>query len=133
MSQDNQNDLEQHAWQALLSKTAADSPADSSVVPVVLAALELERQPTADGSAWARYLLSAVQLQQSDFGAVQPALRALQLERRRNVQWRESVTRFIAGAAAVAAVVAAVAVFSPSRSADPTAAYSAYQEAARGW
>ena len=136
MNEDNANeqtDLEQQAWAALLSKAATSSPVDSGVVPVVLEALKAERERTADGSSWARYLSSAVQLQSADFDAVRPTLQALKLERRRAVQWRGSVTRLLAGAAAVAAVVAAVAVFSPSRSADPTDAYSAYQEAAKGW
>ena len=125
------SDLEEQGWAALLSKAADSIPTDSSVVPTVLEALNLER--TADGSSWARYLSSAAQLQPSDFDAVQPALQAVRLERRRAGQWRQSFTRLIAGAAAVAAVVAAVAVFSPARSADPMEAYSAYQEAARGW
>ena len=131
------NDLEQAVvqrdWNALLSETARRAPLDSTAVPVALEALGRERQRTADGSPWAQYLSSAAQLHDVDFDAVQPALRALSLERRRVRQWRGSVTRLIASAAAVAAVVAAVAVFSPSRSADPTEAYSAYQEAARGW
>lgn len=144
MNQDNANQaqmtdleeqlLEEHQdWAALLSKAANSIPADSSVVPVVLHALKAERQGTADGSAWARYLSGAAQLQSRDFDAVQPALRAVQLERHRVRQWHDSITRFIATTAAVAAVVAAVAVFSPPLSADPTDAYSAYQEAARGW
>ena len=144
MNQDNANQaqmtdldeqlLEEHQdWAALLSKAANSIPADSSVVPVVLHALKAERQGTADGSAWARYLSGAAQLQSRDFDAVQPALQAVRLERRRAGQWRQSFTRLIAGAAAVAAVVAAVAVFTPARSADPMEAYSAYQEAARGW
>ncbi len=120
-------------WAALLSKAADSNPVDSSVVPTVLQALQLERQHTVDGSSWARYLSSAAQLQDNDFGAVQPALQAVQLERHRVRQWHGGVRRFIATAAAVAAVVAAVAVFSPPLSADPTDAYSAYQEAARGW
>ena len=132
-----QTDLEQSTlennWGALLSETAQHAPLDSTVVPVVLQALHGERERTADGSPWARYLSSAVQLQHADFEAVQPTLQALRLERRRVRQWRGLVTRLIATTAAVAAVVAAVAVFSPPISADPTDAYSAYQEAARGW
>ena len=127
-----QTNLEQ-PWAALLSETAQCAPLDSTVVPVVLQALRSERAHAADGSEWARYLSSAVQLQDADFEAVRPTLQALKLERRRVRQWRESVTRLIATTAAVAAVVAAVAVFSPPLSADPTDAYSAYQEAARGW
>lgn len=118
-------------WAALLSETAQRAPLDSTVVPVILEALE--RQRTGNGSSWARYLSSAVQLQSADFGAVQPTLRALRLERQRVRQWRGAVRRLIATTAAVAAVVAAVAVFSLPVSADPTDAYSAYQEAARGW
>ena len=144
MNQDNENNsqttdlteeqhLEEQGWAALLSKAAVGIPTDSSVVPVVLYALQLEREHTADGSVWARYLSGAAQLQNSDFDAVEPTLRAVRLERRRVRQWHVSVTRFIATTAAVAAVVAAVAVFSPSRSADATDAYSAYQEAAKGW
>lgn len=138
MNEENANDpqptsLEEQGWAALLSKAADGIPTDSSVVPTVLEALWLERERTADGSLWAQYLSSAAQLQPSDFDAVQPALQAVRLERRRAGQWRQSFTRLIAGAAAVAAVVAAVAVFTPARSADPMEAYSAYQEAARGW
>ena len=129
----NNQQSEDQLWAALLSTAADEIPADSSVVPVVLQALQLERQYTADGSSWAQYLSGAAQLQDSDFGAVQPALKAVRLERHRVRQWYGSIKRFIATAAAVAAVVAAVAVFSPSLSADPTEAYSAYQEAARGW
>lgn len=126
-------DFEQQNWAALLSETVQHTPRDSRVVPAVLEALKVERELTGDGSSWARYLSSAAQLQSADFDAVQPTLKALKLERRRAGQWRESVTRWIATTAAVAAVVASVAVFSPSRSADPMEAYNAYQEAARGW
>lgn len=129
----NTQDLEAQRWAALLSKTAKNTPADVIIVPTVLEALRVERERTDDGSIWARYLSSAVQLHSSDFDAVKPALQAVRLERRRAGQWRDSLTRFIATTAAIAAVVAAVAVFSPPLSADPTEAYSAYQEAARGW
>lgn len=120
-------------WDEFLSSGAKLSEADLEATNRVLGALKLEREGVADGSPWAQYLSSAAQLSDTDARAVQPALQAVRLARQQARRWRLNVTRFVAGAAAAVAVVAAVSVFSPSASADPSDAYSAYQEAARGW
>jgi lipase chaperone LimK len=126
-----QND---NAWAGFLSVAATKSSADLEVTPRVLNALQQERASVADGSAWARYLSSGAVLNPVDANAVRPALQAVRLERVRSQRWRLNVTRWVAGAMATAAVVAAVLVFNPpSASADPSEAYNAYQEAARGW
>jgi hypothetical protein len=122
------------AWAGFLSSGAKQSGADLDVTPRVLNALRHERESVADGSAWARYLSSGVALKTVDASVVRPALQAVRLERVRVQRWRSNVTRFVAGAMATAAVVAAVLVFTPgSASADPSEAYSVYQEAAQGW
>jgi lipase chaperone LimK len=122
------------SWAGFLSSGAKKSSADLEVTARVLNALQQERASVADGSAWARYLSSGAVLNPVDANAVRPALQALRLERVRAQRWRLNVTRWVAGAMATAAVVAAVLVFTPpSASADPSEAYNAYQEAARGW
>ncbi len=121
------------SWAEFLSSGAKLREVDFDATKHVMEALNLERESVADGSSWAKYLSGAAQLSSWDSRAVEPVLKALQLERRRVQRWRLNVTRFVAGAMAAAAVVAAVAVFTPNRSADQNDAYAAYQEAARGW
>ena len=122
------------AWAGFLSSATREGSADLEVTPRVLNALREERQSVADGSAWARYLSSAAVLNLVDTNAIRPALQAVRLERVRAQRWRLNVTRLVAGAMATAAVVAALLVFTPKTTGvDPSEAYSAYQEAARGW
>ena len=127
------NDSSDERWAEFLSSAAARSETDERATREVLAALKRERDGVADGSAWATYLSKAAQLNERDAGAVQPALAAVRRERQRLEHWRLNVTRFVTAAAAAAAVVVAVTVLRPAASADPSDAYSAYQEASRGW
>jgi hypothetical protein len=123
------------AWAGFLSSGAKQNSADLEVTPRVLGALRQERESIADGSVWARYLSSGVALNTVDANVVRPALQAVRLERVRAQRWRSNVMRFVAGAMATAAVVAAVLVFAPGNSsaADSSEAYNVYQEAAQGW
>jgi hypothetical protein len=128
------NDRDQDTqWAEFLSSGTKLREADFDATNRVLEAVRLERDGVADGSAWAKYLSKAAQLEPLDAGVVRPVIQAVRLEQQRVQRWRLNVTRFVASAAAAAAVVAAVMVFSPATTADPSDAYSAYQEAARGW
>jgi sugar phosphate isomerase/epimerase len=129
------NDKTDHdtQWADFLSSGARLRDADFEATNRVLNAVRLERDGVADGSVWAKYLSGAAQSNQMDSSVVQPVMQAVHLERQRAQRWRLNITRFVASAAAAAAVVAAVMVFTPSATADPSDAYSAYQEAARGW
>jgi hypothetical protein len=132
------NDKHEHiaseeTWAEFLSSGARLRDTDLEATNRVLSAIKLERAGVEDGSSWAKFLSDAAQLSPDDAAVTSPVLQAVRLERGRVHRWRVNVTRFVAGAAVAAAVIAAVAVFSPATSADPSDAYSAYQEAARGW
>jgi hypothetical protein len=62
--------------------------------------------------------------------SIQPLLRR---ERQKRKLLRLNLTRAVAGLAAAAVAAVTLVVFSPSASADPSEAYSLYQEANIGW
>jgi hypothetical protein len=127
------NDLEQDSsWSSLLSSAAQLSETDHNSTNAVLSALQSERERAAD-PAWASYLSSAVQLRPVDFAAAAPTLAMLRLERQKRKTLRLTLTRAIAGVAAAAVAAVAFVVLTPTASADPTEAYTAYQEANIGW
>jgi hypothetical protein len=92
----------------------------------------LEREHDA---SWAKYLSSGAVLRPVDYASVKPAVAALKLERTRARKVLQlNIIRFVTTSAAVAAVVIGAIVFQPvSPDADPTEAFTAYQEASQGW
>jgi hypothetical protein len=92
----------------------------------------LEREHDA---SWAKYLSSGAVLRPVDYASVKPALEAVKLERTRARKvLRLNIMKFVTASAAVAAVMIGVLVFRPASSdADPTEAFTAYQEASQGW
>jgi hypothetical protein len=123
---------EDAAWANFLSGAAALREVDENAAPKVLNALKLERETD---TTWANYLSSGAVLRPVDYASVKPALIAVKLERgyARKVL-RLNIMKFITASAAVAAVMIGVLVFRPSSAdADPTEAFTAYQEASQGW
>jgi hypothetical protein len=118
------------AWDDFLSNAAQTNARDEASTEHVLKALRLERQ---ENPAWNAYLSSATTLRPVDMAVVQPALQAVKLERKKTQVLRLNITRAVAGFAAAAAVAAGFVLLSPSASADPSEAYSVYQEASTGW
>jgi hypothetical protein len=92
----------------------------------------LEREQNA---TWANYLSSGAVLRPVDYASVKPALNAVKLERTRARKVLQlNIMKFVTASAAVAAVMIGVLVFRPaSTDADPTEAFTAYQEASQGW
>jgi hypothetical protein len=119
-------------WNSLLSSAAQLSETDHNSTDAVLSAIRLERERATDPT-WTNYLSKAAQLRPVDMAAVAPTLKALQLERQKHKVLRLNLTRAIAGFAAAAVAAVAFVVLTPSPSADPTEAYTAYQEANSGW
>jgi hypothetical protein len=123
---------EDAAWANFLSSAVNLREVDENAAPKVLNALKLERET--DGS-WANYLSSGAVLRPQDYASVKPALEAVKLERTyaRKVL-RLNIMKFVTASAAVAAVMIGALVFRPaSTDADPTEAFTAYQEASQGW
>ena len=119
-------------WANFLSGAVNLREVDENAAPKVLNALKLERETNA---TWASYLSSGAVLRPLDYASVKPALEAVKLERTyaRKVL-RLNIMKFVTASAAVAAVMIGVLVFRPaSVDADPTEAFTAYQEASQGW
>ncbi len=123
---------EDGAWAGFLSGAAELREVDENAAPKVLTALKLEREQDA---TWANYLSGGAVLRPVDYASVKPALEALNLERTRARKvLRLNIMRFVTASAAVAAVMIGVLVLRPaSTDADPTEAFTAYQEASQGW
>jgi hypothetical protein len=123
---------EDAAWAGFLSGAAGLREVDQNAAPTVLNALKLERETDA---TWAKYLSSGAVLRPVDYASVKPVLNALKLERTRARKvLRLNIMKFVTASAAVAAVMIGVLVFRPASSdADPTEAFTAYQEASQGW
>lgn len=123
---------EDTAWAGFLSGAVHLREVDENAAPTVLNALKLERQTDV---TWANYLSSGAVLRPVDYASVKPALNAVKLERTRARKvFRLNIMKFVTASAAVAAVMIGVLVFRPaSTDADPTEAFSAYQEASQGW
>jgi hypothetical protein len=123
---------EDAAWAGLLSSAVELREVDENAAPKVLSALKLEREQDA---AWAKYLSSGAVLRPVDYEGVKPALEAVKLERTRARKvLRLNIMKFVTASAAVAAVMIGVLVFRPASSdADPSEAFTAYQEASQGW
>jgi hypothetical protein len=119
-------------WDNLLSGAAQLSETDQNSTQAVLSALKLERQRGTD-PVWTNYLSHAVQLRPVDLAAINPTLAVLRRERQKRKLLRLNLTRAVAGLAAAAVAAVTLVVFSPSASADPSEAYSLYQEANIGW
>ncbi len=123
---------EDATWANFLSNAADLREVDQNAAPKILNALKLERE---HDTAWANYLSSGAVLRPVDYASVKPALEAVKLERTyaRKVL-RLNIMKFVTASAAVAAVMIGVLVFRPtSTDADPTEAFTAYQEASQGW
>jgi hypothetical protein len=120
------------AWAGFLSGASDLREVDENAALKVLNALKLEREHDA---TWAKYLSSGVVLRPVDYASVKPALNAVNLERTRARKVLQlNIIRFITTSAAVAAVVIGAIVFRPvNPDADPTEAFTAYQEASQGW
>lgn len=123
---------EDATWANFLSSAAELREADENAAPTVLNALKLEREQAA---TWTNYLSSGSVLRPVDYASVKPALSAVKLERTRTRKvLRLNIMKFVTASAAVAAVMIGVLVFRPaSTDADPTEAFTAYQEASQGW
>ncbi len=127
------------SWARLLSSASQLSDADENATDSVLARLRTERaQPLeATQEDWDRSLSRAAQLRDIDFAAVNPALQAVKQERHHRQYRRLVFSRVIAGFAAAAVIAGALVLRAPSASnlgaADPSEAYTAYQEANQGW
>ncbi len=123
---------EDSSWASFLSSAAELREVDENAAPTVLNALKLERETDA---TWANYLSSGAVLRPVDYASVKPALEAVKLERTRARKVLQlNIMKFVTASAAVAAVMIGVLVFRPaSTDADPTEAFSAYQEASQGW
>jgi hypothetical protein len=120
------------AWAGFLSAASDLRSVDENAAPKVLNALKLERERDA---AWAKYLSSGAVLRPVDYASVKPALEAVKLERiRARKVLQLNIMKFVTASAAIAAVVIGAIVFRPiSTDADPTEAFTAYQEASQGW
>lgn len=125
---------EEASWARLLSGPSQLSAADETATEAVLSRLRAERARPLEASQedWDRSLSRAAQLREVDFAAVHPALVAVMLERHRAQHRRLVLSRVIAGFAA-AAVIAGALVLRAPHDADPSEAYTAYQEANQGW
>jgi hypothetical protein len=123
---------EDAAWASFLSVAADLREVDKNAAPKVLNALKLERETDV---TWAKYLSSGAVLRPVDYSSVKPALEAVKLERTRvRKVLHLNIIKFVTTSAAVAAVMIGVLVFRPaSTDADPTEAFTAYQEASQGW
>ncbi len=123
---------EDATWAGFLSSAVNLREVDENAAPKVLSALKLEREHNA---TWAKYLSSGAVLRPVDYASVKPALEAVKLERTRARKvLRLNIMKFVTASAAVAAVMIGVFVFRPiSHDADPTEAFTAYQEASQGW
>ncbi len=122
------------SWARLLSSASQLSAADQTATDSVLARLRTERaQPLAASQEdWDRGLARAAQLRDVDFAAVNPALQAVKQERHHRQYRRLVLSRVIAGFAAAAVIAGALVLRAPA-TADPSEAYTAYQEANQGW
>jgi hypothetical protein len=123
---------EDATWAHFLSSAAELREVDENAAPKVLNALKLERET---GATWNNYLSSGAVLRPVDYASVKPALEAVKLERTRARKVLQlNIMKFVTASAAVAAVMIGVLVFRPaSIDADPTEAFTAYQEASQGW
>ena len=123
---------EDAAWAGFLSGAVKLREVDENAAPKVLNALKLEREHDA---AWTNFLSGGAVLRPVDYASVKPALVALKLERTRARKvLRLNIMKFVTASAAVAAVMIGVLVLRPaSNDADPTEAFTAYQEASQGW
>jgi hypothetical protein len=134
---------EDAAWAGFLSDAAELREVDENAAPKVLNALKLERSEAMNqtllereqNATWANYLSSGAVLRPVDYASVKPALNAVKLERTRARKVLQlNIMKFVTASAAVAAVMIGVLVFRPaSTDADPTEAFTAYQEASQGW
>jgi hypothetical protein len=134
---------EDSSWASFLSSAADLREVDQMAAPKVLIALKLERSEAMNqtllerehDASWAKYLSSGAVLRPVDYASVKPAVAALKLERTRARKVLQlNIIRFVTTSAAVAAVVIGAIVFQPvSPDADPTEAFTAYQEASQGW
>jgi hypothetical protein len=119
-------------WASFLSNASDLREVDENAVPKVLNALKLERE---NDAIWANYLSSGAVLRPVDYASVKPTLEAVKLERTRARKVLQfNIMKLVTASAAVAAVVIGAIVFRPaSTDADPTEAFTAYQEASQGW
>jgi hypothetical protein len=122
------------SWARLLSSASQLSAADENATDSVLARLRTERaQPLAASQQdWDRSLSRAAQLRDVDFAAVNPALQSVKQARHHRQHRRLVLSRVIAGFAAAAVIAGALVLRAPA-AADPSEAYTAYQEANQGW
>ncbi len=125
---------EDASWARLLSGASRLSAADENAADAVMAGLRSERARLQETSSddWDRALSRAAALRKSDFAAVRPALQAVHTERQRLQHRRLVLSRVIAGFAAAAVIAGALVLRAPA-TADPSEAYTAYQEANQGW
>jgi hypothetical protein len=124
---------EDASWARLLSGASRLNATDENATDAVLSRLRLERNiPAAATDDWDRALSRVAELRDVDFAAVDPALRAVTAERHRVQHRRLVLSRVIAGFAAAAVIAGALVLRAPT-AADPSEAYTAYQEANQGW
>ena len=124
---------EDASWARLLSGASRLNAADENAADAVISRLRLERAiPEAATDDWDRALSRAAALRDADFAAVRPALQAVHTERQRVQHGRLVLSRVIAGFAAAAVIAGALVLRAPA-AADPSEAYTAYQEANQGW
>jgi hypothetical protein len=126
--------VEDASWARLLSSVSQLSAADETATDSVLSRLRAERASpfVASRDDWDRSLSRAAQLRDVDFAAVNPALQAVKQERHHRQHRRLVLSRVIAGFAAAAVIAGALVLRAPA-AADPSEAYTAYQEANQGW
>lgn len=128
---------EDESWAQFLSGASRLRTTDEQATDAVLRHLHAERaritaQDLLTDHDWDPGLSRAAELRDVDFAAVKPALRAVHLERQRTQHRRLVMSRVIAGFAAAAVIAGALVLRAPT-AADPSEAYTAYQEANRGW
>jgi hypothetical protein len=124
------------AWAKLLSGAADLRDLDENATSQVFKALNLERQQNSEitSPVWDNYLSSAAVLRPVDYGSIKPTLATMKLERLRSHKiLRLNIMKLVTASAAVAAVVVGTLIFSHPSEADPTDAFTAYQEASQGW
>jgi hypothetical protein len=137
LNADDSSDLssaEDAAWARLLSSASGLSASDQTATDSVLTRLRAERSRpiAASQDDWDHELSRAAQLRDVDFAAVRPVLQAVKRERLHRQHRRLVLSRVIAGFAAAAVIAGALVLRAPA-TADPSEAYTAYQEANQGW
>lgn len=122
------------SWARFLSGASQLKAEDLNATEAALSRLRAERARPLEATQtdWDRALSRAAQLRAVDFATIDPALEAVKFERQRAQHRRLVLSRVIAGFAAAAVIAGALVLRTPT-AADPSEAYTAYQEANQGW